>query len=199
MKWHQLKASAFQLPDRAITHISLDNPGCYGVAWEKGSPGPQAALDVGQPLWEGTSKTKQNKNIKKITVTTKKKEVSPRFVSLLVGASRVVPGVVVELSSICTKCLLDLGHFSLEEPPTALLRSCCFMELFILVLLFALRFDDEIKAFTLQRHRHSLFCRCCSCPEAFERFPLPGLLGSLFCSENVGKKVNCLKKSILIM
>lgn len=112
-------------------------------------------------------------------MTTKKKEVSPRFVSLLVGASRVVPGVVVELSSICTKCLLDLGHFSLEEPPTALLRSCCFMELFILVLLFALRFDDEIKAFTLQRHRHSLFCRCCSCPEAFGRFSFAWAAGIL--------------------
>lgn len=130
-------------------------------------------------------------------MTTKKKEVSPRFVSLLVGASRVVPGVVVELSSICTKCLLDLGHFSLEEPPTALLRSCCFMELFILVLLFALRFDDEIKAFTLQRHRHSLFCRCCSCPEAFGRFSFAcgaEILHGLFCSESVGKKSQLFKK-----
>lgn len=67
----------------------------------------------------------------------------------------------------------------LEEPPTALLRSCCFMELFILVLLFALRFNDEIKAFTLWRDRHLLFLRCCSCSEAFGRFSFAWVAESL--------------------
>lgn len=71
---------------------------------------------------------------------------------------------------------LGFRSFLLEEPPTALLRSCCFMELFILVLLFALRFNDEIKALTLWRHRHLIFCRC-SCAVAFGRFSF-GLLRS---------------------
>lgn len=86
---------------------------------------------------------------------------------------------------------LGFRSFSLEEPPTALLRSCCFMELFILVLLFALPFNDEINVLTLWRHRHLLFYRCCSCPEAFGRFSFGWageILHGVFCSETVGKK-----------
>lgn len=132
---------------------------------------------MGQPLWEGTLGQKKKILKKNHSGFTKKKEVSPGLLPWSVHPGLSCEGVV-ELH----KMPLGFRSFLLEEPPTALLRSCCFMELFILVLLFALCFSDEIKALALWRHRHLLFCRCCSCPEAFGRFAFATLRG-LFCSE----------------
>lgn len=77
------------------------------------------------------------------------------------------------------------------------------MDLFVLVLIFALCLNDEIEASALWRERHLLLHRCCKgrgCSDAyvevFLRFGFPGLvlgcglvgeiLHGVFCSETIG-------------